>query len=147
MHWHRARAPAADLKPDNTVVPENTDMNNAGLQVNFSNRSLNAGLDVQVAGISGYELQDGDYLPLVKITPIYPRRAAARGLEGWVLVSFTITSTGTVEDVVVEDSSHALFERSAVQAAYKFKYRPRIVDGVPMAVTGVKHLLRFVIEQ
>lgn len=142
------KPPPPDIKPDNTVLPDTSEVDNTGLQVNLSNRGdLSAGLSFEVAGITGYDLQDGDYLPLVKITPIYPRRAAARGMEGWVVVMFTITTTGTIEDVVVVESSHALFERSAVQAAYKFKYRPRVVNGIPVAVTGVKHLLRFVIEQ
>ena len=94
-------------------------------------------------GISGYEMQDGDYLPLVKVAPIYPRRAAARGLSGWVLVIFTVTSSGTVKDVRVLESTDKIFERAAIQAALRFKYRPRVVDGEPVEVTGVKHYIRF----
>ena len=44
--------------------------------------------------------RDGEYIPLFKVTPIYPRRAQERGIQGYSIVAFTITETGTVEDVV-----------------------------------------------
>jgi protein TonB len=142
------KLPPPDTAPDTTVIPPASDTDSAGVQVNLSNRGpVDSGLNLQVAGIAGYATQDGDYLPLVKITPIYPRRAQARGLSGWVIVQFTITTTGSVTDVVVVDSSDPIFERSAVQAALKFKYRPRVVDGEPVEVTGVFHSIVFEIEE
>ena len=43
-------------------------------------------------------LGDGDYLPIVKVAPIDPRRAQTRGLEGQCLIEFTVSTTGTVKD-------------------------------------------------
>ena len=43
-------------------------------------------------------LGDGDFLPIVKVAPIYPRRAQTRGLEGQCLIEFTVSTTGTVKD-------------------------------------------------
>jgi len=40
-----------------------------------------------------------------------------------------------------------VFERAAIQAALRFKYRPRVVDGTPMEVTRVQHYIRFEIEE
>jgi protein TonB len=64
-----------------------------------------------------------------------------------VLVEFTVTVTGAVRNVVVIESTDSVFERAAVQAALRFKYRPRVVDGVAVEVTGVQHYIRFEIEE
>ena len=45
----------------------------------------------------GSFFRDGEYIPLFKVTPIYPRRAQER-IMGYAVVSFTITETGTVEN-------------------------------------------------
>ncbi len=77
--------------------------------------------------------QDGDVIPVVRIPPMYPRRAAIAKIEGWVKLEFTITETGSVEDVkVVESKPPRVFDREAVRALYKWKFKPRIEDGVPM---------------
>ncbi len=89
---------------------------------------------------------DGEFMALVRVLPMYPRRAQEQGLEGWVILQFTITVTGTVEDIVVLESSHSIFEKAAVRALAKFKYRARIVNGQPVTVTGVRHKLTFEIE-
>ena len=86
---------------------------------------------------------DGDLLPIVKVQPTYPRAALERGLEGWVIVEFTVTAAGSVADPRVVESTHTLFERAAIDAALRFRYRPRIVNGQPVRVTGVQNLIRF----
>ena len=86
-------------------------------------------------------------MPLVKVLPIYPRRALLRGEEGWVLLRFTITASGRVKDIEVVESTDSIFERPSIEAAKKFKYQPRIVNGEPVEVTGVLHYVRFGIEE
>ena len=79
----------------------------------------------------GSGASDSDSVPIVRVQPQYPMRAAERGIEGWVLVEFTITSAGTVRDVVVRDAEPPrIFDRAAIQAVEKWKFRPRVVDGV-----------------
>ena len=74
---------------------------------------------------------DSDSVPLVRVPPQYPIRAAERGIEGWVVLRFTITAAGTVENPTVIDSQpKRIFDRAAKRALKKWKYRPRIVDGV-----------------
>lgn len=101
--------------------------------------------DVQLTGLTGLAASDGDYLPVVKVEPVYPRSALSRGLEGYVLLQFTVTTTGSVRDPVVVESSSTLFERAAIAAALKFKYKPRIVDGEPIEVHGVLNKITFLI--
>ena len=73
---------------------------------------------------------DGDVVPIVRISPQYPRQALLNGQEGWVQVEFTITKDGRVLDPVVVDSDpRGVFDRSALQAIIRWKFRPRYVDG------------------
>ena len=90
-------------------------------------------------------LADGDYLPIVKIAPIYPSGALAQGLEGYVVVQFTVARSGAVKDVVVIESTDSLFEHAAIEAAYRFKYRPRIIRGESIEVLGVRNKITFAI--
>jgi len=95
----------------------------------------------------GFELQgmDGNYLPLVRVAPVYPRRALERNVEGYVIVEFVVTKLGTVRDpVVIEANPAGYFERSAIDAALKFKYKPRRFGGEYFEVPGVRN--RFVFE-
>jgi protein TonB len=91
-------------------------------------------------------LGDGDFLPIVKVAPIYPRRAQTRGLEGQCLIEFTVTSTGATKDAFAVECTSSLFKKASVNAALKFKYKPRVVDGVSMDVPGVQHIITFKLE-
>ena len=90
---------------------------------------------------------DADVLPIVKVPPSYPRRATQRGIEGWVLVEFTITETGAVINPVVIDSDPpGIFNRSALRTIVKWKYKPRIVGGKAVERTGMQHLVTYELE-
>ena len=102
--------------------------------------------NTDIGGPGGMNIAEGDYLPIVRVAPVYPARALSRGLEGYVDMAFTVTSTGTVKDPVVVFSTSSLFERAAIRAVLKFKYKPRVVDGVPVEVPNVKTRITFKIE-
>jgi protein TonB len=101
---------------------------------------------LDIGGPGGMNIAEGDYLPIVRVAPVYPARAQSRGLEGYVDMSFTVTSTGTVIDPIVMFSTSGLFERAATRAVLKFKYKPRVVDGIPVNVPGVKTRITFKME-
>jgi protein TonB len=103
--------------------------------------------DVDIGGPGGMNIAEGDYLPIVRVAPVYPARALSRGVEGYVDMSFTVTTTGTVKDPVVIFSTSSLFDRAAERAVLKFKYKPRVVDGVPVDVPNVKTRITFQIEE
>lgn len=95
----------------------------------------------------GLSSTDGEYLPIVKVAPIYPPRAQSRGQEGWVLLEFTVTETGAVRDpVVIEAEPAGVFDDAALKAVLKFKYKPRVESGKAIAVPRVQHLITFKIE-
>ena len=96
---------------------------------------------------SGMSSGDGEYLPIVKVAPVYPRRAQTRGIEGYVLLEFVVTKTGAVRDpVVIESKPPGIFDRAALQAALKFKYKPKVVNGQPIDVAGVRNRITFELQ-
>ncbi len=97
--------------------------------------------DIEMSGGFSLGVGEGDYLPIVKVAPIYPARALQRGLEGFCVVEYTVTSLGTIRGPVVVESqcTSSLFHRASVQAALKFKYKPRVIDGNAVEVSGVQN--------
>ena len=97
---------------------------------------------------SGMSSGDGEYLPIVKVAPIYPRRAQTRGISGYCIVEYTVTKTGSIRDPQpVDCQPSGIFERASVKAAEKFKYKPRVVDGEPIEVAGVQNNFTYELEQ
>lgn len=88
-------------------------------------------------------MTDGPLVAIVRVQPVYPAVAAARGLEGWVLVQFDVLPDGRVANAFVVESSSRQFEKAAVSAAFRFRFKPRVVNGEPVATTGIQNLFRF----
>jgi len=82
-------------------------------------------------------LASSEYLPIFRAAPIYPQLAAARGLEGNVVVSFTVSTTGSTKDIEIVESSDSIFDNASIESVQKYKYEPRLVDGTPVEVEGV----------
>ena len=77
---------------------------------------------------------DGDVVPIVRITPMYPRKAAIKGIEGWVKLEFTITQDGAVSDVkVLNAKPRRMFNRAAIKSILRWKFKPRVVSGKAVA--------------
>ncbi len=115
-----------------------------------SNESLNTRVPIETAidtGGNALAFSEGDYLPIVKVPPEYPSNALARGIEGFCTVVFTVTETGATRDPVPipeecltkDGKPTTVFNRATVRAALKFKYKPKVVDGKPVEVPGVKN--------
>ena len=105
--------------------------------------AVDVNVDLNVGGTGGFT-QDGEYLPIVKDAPMYPRRAQTRGIQEYVVLEFTVTKTGAVKDpVVVEAKPPGIFDRAASNAALKFKYKPKVVNGEPIEVPGVRNRITF----
>ena len=95
--------------------------------------------DLSIGAGMGLGSGDGEYLPIVKVAPIYPRRAAERGITGTCLVTYTVTTLGTVKDVSVVEGAceEEIFARPSVDAALRFKYKPRVINGEAVEVRDV----------
>lgn len=120
-------------------LPANIDMGDKGAPTHF---------DRVVPAIEETDRTVSDArmpIPFLTPAPEYPQRALARGLEGWVLVSFTIAASGAVTDPMVVDADPAgVFDAAALRAVMRYRYRPQIVAGVPTATPGM--LLRIYFE-
>lgn len=89
---------------------------------------------------------DNDVVPLVRVDPQYPPKAKQRRIEGWVDIEFTIGPAGTVESPkVIGANPPTVFEQAALRAVRRWRYSPKVVDGVAVARPGIKVRLRFVL--
>jgi protein TonB len=136
------RPPEPETPPEMPTPDPTATLENA-VAVSLSVPNVNANLSLH--GV-GFGISDGEYLPIVKVAPIYPSRAITMDLEGYVIVAFTVTRSGTTRDVVVIESTHPVFDRAAREAASKFKYKPRVIDGEPVEVIGVHHRITFILQ-
>lgn len=81
----------------------------------------------------GANMGDGDVIPIVQIEPQYPREALINCVGGVVNLRFTILEDGSVEDPeVISSEPPRLFDREALRAIIRWKFKPRIVDGRPV---------------
>ena len=139
--------PKPEQEPPEPETPQQNrqQASSASGGLNIGNVAMDTSLDLD-AGISGGG--DSEYLPIVKVEPNYPRRALRRGIEGYVVVEFTVNKRGRVEDPrVVEADPEGVFNQAAMKAARKFKYRPKTVNGEPVKVAGVRNIIRFEMEK
>ena len=106
------------------------------------------GIDLQAGGFS-LGTGDGDYLPILKVAPNYPQRAINRGIEGHCTVQYTVTLQGSTREVRVLEGqcTHELFQEPSLQAARNFKYKPRVIDGQAVQVTGVRNRFVYRLEE
>ena len=90
---------------------------------------------------------DGEVIPLVRVEPRYPRKAARNGTEGWVKLEFTILENGTVVNArVIEARPRRVFDREAKRAIQRWKFKPKIVNGKPVQQTA-SQVINFKLEK
>ena len=68
-------------------------------------------------------------VPYLQLQPDYQRRALMRGIEGYVDLAFDVTAAGATTNIrVIEAQPEGIFERSAIRAVAKLKYKMPITD-------------------
>jgi len=128
--------------PEMEMVSLDLDMN-----MDVENAAPMASIDLNISS-TGMSSGDGEYLPIVKVAPIYPRRAQTRGITGYCIVEYTVTKSGSIRDpIAVDCDPPGVFDRASVKASEKFKYKPRVVDGEPIEVAGVRNKFTYELEQ
>jgi periplasmic protein TonB len=87
--------------------------------------------------LSGYS----ELIPLMRITPQYPRQALRDGISGWVEFKITINPDGTVKSATpIKAQPRGVFESAAMQAILKWKFKPKVVDGKGVETTGTQKI-------
>lgn len=130
-------------EPPPEIQPLEFDMD---MDTNVANLAPSTSVDIELSS-SGMSSGDGEYLPIVKVAPIYPRRAQTRGITGYCIVEYTVTKSGSIRDPIpVDCQPEGVFESASVKASLKFKYKPRVVDGEPIEVAGVQNKFTYELE-
>lgn len=88
-------------------------------------------------------IQFNEVMVVSKVPPRYPIRAARQKIEGWVKLKFTISETGTVNEVNVVDAKPSrIFNKAAKSAILKWRFKPKRVGGVNVA-TSAEQIIHF----
>jgi len=146
----KPKRPQMQDKPQTPDMPDpasNAD-SSGQLGVNIASMQPSNAFDIAAGGYS-LDMNDGDYLPIVKIAPVYPAKARRMGLEGQCVAQFTVTPQGTVRDVSIIESmcDHPVFHKPSIDAAYNFRYKPRVIDGEAIEVPNVKNRFIYQLEK
>ena len=89
--------------------------------------------------LAGIGKGDTEVMPLVRQPAIYPQRAKARKIEGFVTARLTISKDGSVTDVdVVKAKPPGIFDREAVRAMYRYRFDPKVVNGQAVELTAMQ---------
>jgi len=141
------KPPPPESAPPQPPTPQLDNLNPNAEKIAIS--AVPVETDIEMTGGFSLGVGEGDYLPIVKVAPIYPNRALTRGIEGFCVVQYTVTRQGTTKDPVVIESqcTSSLFHRASVNAALKFKYKPRIMDGEAVEVPGVQNKFTYEITE
>lgn len=143
----KKREPPKREKPQQQPTPPPMNMAknmNPGEAVTEIASMMDADVDLAEATSLGAGGSDRDVVPLVEVDPEYPPRAQSRKIEGYVDVEYTVTSLGTVSDAkVIGSKPPYVFDRSALNAIRRWKYKPKIKDGVAVPRIGMQIRLHF----
>ena len=141
------KPPPPESAPPQPPTPQLDNLNPDAQKVAIS--AVPVETDIEMTGGFSLGVGEGDYLPIVKVAPIYPNRALTRGIEGFCVVQYTVTRQGTIRDPIVIESqcTSSLFHRASINAALKFKYKPRIMDGEAVEVPGVQNKFTYEITE
>ncbi|GAA4876516.1 TonB family protein [Ferrimonas pelagia] len=111
--------------------------------LNLPGANVAGGVSADLGGPGAFG-GSGEAMPIVRIEPRYPQEAARRRVEGYVVMSFTIDEVGGVTDIkVIEAEPRRMFDREAINALSRWKYRPKTDDGRPMRQEGQQVRLDF----
>ena len=119
------RDPKAPEKPeqqDLSRLAEATKGGVGGLSVDMPD--IDIGIEVGGAGISLAR----ELTPLVRFPPEYPMKARNDRTEGYVLLRFVVTETGSVEaPEILHAEPEGYFEAAARRAVLRWKYQRKIL--------------------
>lgn len=138
--------PEVEKAPPTPTAPDTSDM--ASNLDSISISSMPTATDMNIDSGMGFGAGEGEFLPIVKIAPIYPVSASSRGIEGECMVEYTVTTTGATKDIRVIDElcSFSGFKKPSIVAASRFKYKPRIINGEAVEVQRVRNNFLYILD-
>jgi protein TonB len=105
---------------------------------------LGGGADAARDLAQALDVSDLDKPPtlIAAVPPSYPAELRRARVEGVVSLVFMLTETGVVEDARVESSSRPEFERPALEAIRRWRFKPGMKDGEAVK-TYMRQPIRF----
>jgi len=132
-------------KPDLHITAETATPNISRIDIPKMAMPLSFSQDFTLGNFIGGGA-DGNVLPLVQIKPRYPRQAKSRGIEGWVKLKINISKDGKIyKAYVIGAKPRGVFEREALRAVKRWKFKPSIVNGVAVENSSVQ-VINFKLE-
>lgn len=93
-------------------------------------------------------IENNNVMPMVRVNPVYPQVAASKGIEGFVDVIFDVTETGSTQNVqIVYAEPERIFNAAVIRAVSRWKYKPKMEDGVAVRMQGVRDRVRFKLDK
>jgi len=127
--------------PPDMDIDTNPDMGGDGISIGAA---VEGSMGLGDSGGFTMASADGDAVPMVRVPPQYPEKALQRGIEGRVLVEFTISKGGTVKDAkVVAAEPSSIFNKAALKAVSQWKYNPKIENGKAVEQRGIRIAIPF----
>ena len=127
--------------PPDFAMDQNTDMSSGGIGISAA---VDTAMNIDTGAGFSMASADGDAVPMVRVPPQYPERAAQRGIEGRVLIEFTISKRGSVKDAkVIAYEPSKIFNKAALKAVSQWKYNPKIENGEPVEQRGQRISIPF----
>lgn len=110
------------------------------LAMNLLGGSADAAQDLAQA----LDVADLDKPPtlIAAVPPVYPAELKRARVEGVVSLVFVLTESGVVEEARVESSSRPEFERPALEAIRRWRFKPGMKDG-EVVRTYMRQPIRF----
>ena len=99
---------------------------------------------IEVAKANPSEIID-PYQLIFTSMPEYPSRMLAELKTGTVVLKYTVTAEGLVENIELV-SGESEFAKSAIEWMKKVRYAPAIQDGMPIATHGVTRKVTYELE-
>ncbi len=127
--------------PPDFDMDQASDLDSGGIGISAA---VDTSMNLDTGGGFTMASADGDAVPMVRVPPQYPERAAQRGIEGRVLIEFTISKSGSVKDPkVIAYEPSKIFNRSALKAVAQWKYNPKIENGKAVEQKGIRIAIPF----
>ena len=141
--YDRAKKIVEPETPPPTVIETNIEVTTSGTDYLLPTVKIkpdNTGLKIDLGG--------GNLVKQVMIAPTYPRHALRNGTEGYVDIAYDVTAFGGTENItVLYAEPEGVFERAALAAVARWKFRPQMIDNEPVPTQGLKERVRFTIEK
>ena len=85
---------------------------------------------------------DENLTAIMRAPVMYPSRALMQGVEGHVDILYTVNEQGLVQDpIVIASEPEGYFEKAAIRAINKWKYKPVVRDGQPVQIKAKVRLI------